>query len=122
MKVLVTGSRGYIGSVLVKTLSQDPTNIVWGVDTDPRPDGSTLFGHCHTIDEHSIPGLERRVARASGALCQLDMDYNSRMPVTLRHANGWAFGVINKTTGKYHSWQAERVDGKWIIPSDIIEL
>ena len=44
MKVLVTGSRGYIGSVLVKTLCQDPTNIVWGVDTDPRPDGSTLFG------------------------------------------------------------------------------
>ena len=33
--------------------------------------GSCLFGHVHTIDEHSIPGLERRVARSVGCLCKL---------------------------------------------------
>jgi hypothetical protein len=45
--------------------------------------GSALFGHIHCIDEHSIPGLERRVARAVGCLCSTDMDYSSRAPNTL---------------------------------------
>lgn len=83
--------------------------------------GSTLFGHVHTIDEHSIPGLDRRVARACGALCKLDMSYNSRMPNTLRQANGFAYGVI-APSGLYHVWQAESVEGKWMLPSDFCEL
>ncbi len=84
--------------------------------------GSCLFGHVHDVTEHSIPGLERRVARSCGALCSLDMDYAARMPNTLRQANGWAYGVIHKTTGKYFSWQAESVEGKWLVPTDIAEL
>ena len=81
--------------------------------------GSALFGHTHVIDEHSIGGLERRVARNIGCLCELDMDYNSRNPNTLRQAHGFAYGVLNERTGQYHVWQAESVGGVWAIPSDI---
>jgi hypothetical protein len=83
--------------------------------------GSALFGHTHVIDEHSIGGLDRRVARNIGALCQLDMQYNERNPNTLRQANGFAYGVVNMRTGRYHTWQAESIDGNWILPSDIVE-
>lgn len=84
--------------------------------------GSALFGHIHCIDEHAIPGLDRRVARACGALCQLDMDYNSRQPNTLRQAHGWAYGVLNEKTGDYFVWQAEKIGGKWLLPSDLTEI
>lgn len=84
--------------------------------------GSSLFGHVHDITEHSIPGLERRVARCCGCLCDLDMEYAARSPNTLRQAHGWAYGVINTRTGNYHVWQAERIAGKFLVPSDIVEL
>ncbi len=84
--------------------------------------GSCLFGHVHDVTEHSIPGLERRVARCMGCLCDLDMDYAARTPNTLRQANGWAYGVIHSGTGNYHVWQAERIGGTFMIPSDIVEL
>lgn len=84
--------------------------------------GSALFGHVHTIDEHAIPGLERRVARSCGCLCSLDMEYAARTPSTLRQAHGWAYGVIHKTTGNYHVWQAEEVSGKFIVPTDTATL
>ena len=81
--------------------------------------GSALFGHTHVIDEHSIGGLERRVARNIGCLCSLDMDYNSRNPNTLRQSHGFAYGLVNMRTGKFHVFQAEEIGGQWIIPSDI---
>lgn len=84
--------------------------------------GSCLFGHVHDITEHSIPGLERRVARCCGALCSTDLEYAARSPNTLRQANGWAYGVINSKTGTYHCWQAERINGHFVIPTDMIEL
>lgn len=84
--------------------------------------GSALFGHIHCIDEHAIPGLERRVARACGCLCALDMDYNARQPNTLRQAHGWAYGVLNEKTGDYHVWQAERIGEKWLLPTEIKEI
>lgn len=83
--------------------------------------GSVLFGHIHVVDEHSIPGLERRAARCCGCLCELDMDYAARTPSTLRQANGFAYGVVNKKTGLYHVWTAESINGLWMIPSDIAE-
>ncbi len=84
--------------------------------------GSCLIGHVHRIDEHSIPGLERRVARCIGALCRLDLQYNSRMPNALAQANGFAYGLINRSTGRYVVFQAECIDGKWVLPSDFTEL
>jgi hypothetical protein len=83
--------------------------------------GSALMGHTHVIDQHPVPGLERRVARIVGCLCQLDMDYNSRQPNTLRQAHGFAYGVINDKTGNFHCWQAEEIGGKWFLPTDIVE-
>ena len=83
--------------------------------------GSVLFGHVHCVDEHSIPGLDRRVARCCGCLCSLDMDYAARTPSTLRQANGFAYGVIHKKTGIYHVWTAESINGQWLIPSDVVE-
>lgn len=75
--------------------------------------GGCLVGHTHVVDEHAVPGLERRVARSVGALCLLDMDYNSRQPNTLRQAHGWAWGVVNSKTGNYFTYQAEKIDGVW---------
>jgi len=83
---------------------------------------SCLFGHVHTIDEHSVPGLDRRVARSVGCLCKLDMDYNARTPTSLRHSHGFAYGIIDEKSGEYMVWQAESVNGKWILPSDIVTL
>lgn len=84
--------------------------------------GSCLMGHTHCVDEHHTPGLERRACRIIGALCKLDMEYNARQPNTLKQANGFAYGVINKLTGDYHVWQAESFGGEWIVPSDVVEL
>jgi hypothetical protein len=83
---------------------------------------SCLFGHIHAVDVHSAGGLERRVARACGALCNLDMEYNETQPNTLRQANGFPFGVIDEKSGNYVVWQAENINGRWIIPSDIEEI
>lgn len=84
--------------------------------------GSCLFGHVHTIDEHSIPGLERRVARSVGCLCKLSMEYNIRTPSALRHSHGFAYGIINERTGSYFVWQAEEIDGRWLLPTDVEEI
>src|SRR4051812_13391481 len=37
--------------------------------------GSVLMGHGHAIQQSSIEGLENRVGRMCGCLCNLDMDY-----------------------------------------------
>src|ERR1035437_59658 len=83
--------------------------------------GSCLFGHIHTVDEHSIPGLERRVGRAIGCLCSTDMDYSARQPNSLRQSNGFAYGILDEKSGHYHVWQAENIGGSWILPSDFVE-
>lgn len=84
--------------------------------------GACLFGHTHAIDEASVPGLDRRVARGVGCLCRRDLPYNSRMPSTLRQSNGWGFGVINDKTGNYWANQAEEIDGVWVLPSEFKTL
>lgn len=81
--------------------------------------GACLHGHTHTIDEASVPGLDRRAARGVGALCKLDMPYNARIPVSLRHAHGWAYGFLNEKTGSTHVWQAQKMDDVWLLPSEI---
>lgn len=43
MKVLVTGSRGFIGSTLVKTLAEQGI-VPFGVDHNGRTDGSNIYG------------------------------------------------------------------------------
>lgn len=84
--------------------------------------GSCMFGHVHYIDEHSIPGLERRVGRAVGALCLLNMKYLERKPGSLKHAHGFPYGIIDDQTGDYFTWQAEEINGAWMLPSDICQI
>lgn len=84
--------------------------------------GPCLFGHLHRIGEAPVPGLERRSARCIGALCVLDQEYNAHQPSSLAHEQGWCFGICHKKTGEYVTWQARKVDGKWLIPSDIREF
>lgn len=84
--------------------------------------GSVLHGHTHAIDEAAVPGLEKRVGRACGCLCQLDYEYNRGQPNSLRHAHGWAYGVVNLRTGDYIVWQAEDINGHWIVAKDVIAL
>lgn len=55
MKIIVTGSRGFIGSVLCKVLQQQG-HEVYGVDMDGNPNGSTIYGLFTeaNINEHSV--------------------------------------------------------------------
>ena len=84
--------------------------------------GSCLFGHTHSIDEHAVEGIERRVARNIGCLCSLDMGYNRHQPGTLKWAHGWAYGVVNERTGDYRVFQAERVGGSFYLPTNFVEI
>jgi hypothetical protein len=76
----------------------------------------------HYIDEHPVPGLDRRVGRASGCLCSLDMEYTARKPNTLRQAHGWPYGVINEKTGDFKVFQAEMIGDKFIVTEGFKEL
>jgi hypothetical protein len=85
--------------------------------------GSVLIGHNHTIDEYASPGLDRRVGRCIGWLGNDSvMDYTRAKPGVLRWAHGWAYGIINKKTGLYNVWQAEKIGGVFSCPSDVIHV
>lgn len=84
--------------------------------------GSCLFGHIHSVDHVTLERVEKTMARAVGCLCRLDMDYNRAQVGTLRHAHGWAYGVVNTRTGDFHVWQAESVGGKFMVSTDIVSV
>lgn len=83
--------------------------------------GSVVMGHVHAIDHYSIPGLERRAGRVIGCMCQLDHTYNRAMAQTLRHAHGWAYGLLFPS-GDYAIYQAEKVNGSWHLPTEFVEV
>lgn len=83
--------------------------------------GSVLMGHVHAIDQFSIPGLERRIGRAMGCLCELRQPYNRAHANTLRQAHGWGYGLLFPN-GDYTYWQAEKVGGNWYFPSEFKTL
>jgi hypothetical protein len=83
--------------------------------------GNVLMGHVHSIDVFANPSLEPRVGRSCGCLCRLDMDYNEGQPGTLRQQHGFAYGLIYPN-GKTLVWQAEAVDGRWLLPSELREF
>jgi len=72
--------------------------------------GNVLFGHGHSIDVASVPGVEPRVARMIGCLCELDLTYNRAQLATLRQQHGWAYGVL--TEGRSEVFQASVTNGK----------
>lgn len=83
--------------------------------------GAVMMGHVHAIDQYSIAGIERRVGRSIGALCELCMDYNRGQANTLRQAHGWAYG-LKFPNGDYTFWQAEEVGGGFYMPSEFREI
>jgi hypothetical protein len=83
--------------------------------------GNVIQGHTHTVDVHSQPGIEKRVGRCCGALCQLSADYNRGQANTLRQSHGFAYGLLFPN-GKTLVWQAERIDGNWFLPSEFREF
>ena len=84
--------------------------------------GSVLMGHVHSIQSASIEGVDNRVGRVCGCLCNLDMEYSRAVMASLVHRHGFAYGVIHSKTGEYQVWQAEEIGGKWILPSDIVQI
>lgn len=79
--------------------------------------GNCMFGHNHTSQVEPFERHSVVYGRGIGALCQLDFDYNLPHVGSLRHSHGWGYGIMNTRTGKTHSWQAEEIDGQWILPT-----
>lgn len=84
--------------------------------------GSVVMGHGHAIQAQSIEGLDQRTGFMVGCLCKLELDYNRAQMGTLNQENGFSYGVTNEKTGSFHLWQARRVDGEWLLPSDVVVL
>jgi len=84
--------------------------------------GSVISGHTHGIQVASVEGIDNRVGRVVGCLCDLDMEYSRATMASLVHRHGFMSGVVNKKTGEYHVWQAEEINGTWILPSDIVVM
>lgn len=81
--------------------------------------GSVLMGHGHGIQHVSIEGLENRIGRMCGCLCNLDMDYIRADMGSLIWRHGWAYGVIDSKSGDYQVWQAEQINNQWILPTSV---
>ena len=80
--------------------------------------GKCLFGHVHAHDLASIPRWEGAiVAQSAPAMCVLDQEYNQQAPDSLRHSNGWVYGVHDTQTGETVGWVARELAGRWLIPT-----
>lgn len=77
-----------------------------------RAFGDCIFGHLHRFTTVSVPNMGKSaVARGIGALCRLDMEYNSRQVNALAQSQGWAYGVIDYQ-GRYWLANAEIFAGQ----------
>lgn len=81
--------------------------------------GNVLHGHTHTIECVTVESDDGcKEARAIGAMCRLDMAYNSRQMNKLRHANGFAYGFLFPS-GEYQIFQARKIGGRFYVATDI---
>lgn len=83
--------------------------------------GNVLMGHVHAIQHVSIPSLENRIGWTCGCACKLDMDYLSANLQSLTHRHGFAYGII-KDNGEFEVFQAQEVNGRWLLAKEFIEL
>lgn len=81
--------------------------------------GAIHVGHGHGIQSANIEGIQNRIGRMIGCLCDLYMPYSHANTAQLMHRHGFAHGVVNIQTGEYFSFQAESINGKWIIPTEM---
>lgn len=78
--------------------------------------GNVVMGHTHRIDSVRIVSHTDTYGYTAGCLCDLDMDYTRPNMGTLRHANGWVYGVV--VNGRTVVWQARKYGNVWILPSE----
>jgi predicted phosphodiesterase len=80
--------------------------------------GIVLHGHTHAIQYHSVPKLNGGSGMGVGCLAKLDMEYNVAQTGRMMHANGFAYGYIDKND--WQAWQARKGEnGKWVVASGI---
>ena len=78
-----------------------------------------IWGHTHTIETYPVETDEgQKESRGIGALCKIDMPYNSRQTNKLRHNNGWAYGVMFND-GTYQIWQTSRIGDNFYAAQEI---
>ncbi len=83
--------------------------------------GHSMMGHVHSDDVQSIPRWEGAVGHTSGCLCAIDQDYNRSHIATLRQSHGWLYGFLYPS-GAVQVNHARMIDGKWILPTEFIEV
>lgn len=74
-----------------------------------------IMGHVHRFSMHTDPSLTKAVGITCGALCQLDMPYNTTAGAKLGHSNGWIFGEIH-SGGEWEAWNVRRDGDIWLNP------
>ncbi len=84
--------------------------------------GACLFGHGHGIQMASIEGLEQRTARMAGCLCKLDLPYVEASMGSLMWRHGWIYGIVDEKTGNYEAFQAQEIEGKYVVLTGMREL
>jgi len=80
--------------------------------------GAVVMGHLHRIE--AVTAVRHGGAKGYSGGCLADiprLSYAMHRTATRRWDNGWLFGIIGKKGFKV--WQAEKVDGQWILPSKI---
>jgi hypothetical protein len=79
--------------------------------------GSCLFGHIHAFDSHTFGTYnQRQTAHSSGGLLNVDQEYNKRHTTTLRHENGFLYGLLHEN-GSYTVQEARQINGAWHLPT-----
>ena len=82
--------------------------------------GNCLFGHVHTIESSPVSALEPSEARSIGCCCIRDMEYLNKKTGKLRHAQGWAYGLLFPN-GCYQLFQTRKLNEKFYAASDVAE-
>lgn len=85
--------------------------------------GPCAIGHGHRI-EHVIiaSGAHRLECNMLGCICKTHLDYDSTRIKAMRQRNGWGYGFVSLSTGDYNLFQAQQMNGKWILPENFREL
>jgi len=78
-----------------------------------------IYGHTHSIVSAPVESDDGpQEARCIGALCQIDMPYNSTRTATLRQDNGWAYGYLFPD-GSYQLFQTRKINGRFYAAHDV---
>jgi hypothetical protein len=83
--------------------------------------GNVLMGHVHRNDMVTVERHRPAVGYSVGCACALDMDYNRAALGTLAQSHGWAYGLLYPN-GEVLVWQARKVAGRWVLPSEMREI